>query len=163
MTKLNLFLIILLGFLYLSCSQSSQEDTFREEIDKIKKITPNMDFAVSIYSVDSSRHWNVISQIINKQKAGLKSTIINSEFQQGDRLVKAVSNDLKKKAQFQGQIITTDLPDKISLCYLLVDEQNVNSIFKISCKTSGEFSIEKIDSAKSKEWIETKLSIQSKN
>ena len=102
-------------------------------------------------------------QITNKQKSGLKTTLINSEFKQGDKLVKAVSNDLKQKTQFQGQIITSDFPDKISLCYLLLDEQNVSSIFKISCTTSGEFLIEKIDSLKSKEWTETKSSILSKN
>ena len=162
--KLNLFTTILLGFLYLSCGQASQDNTFREKIDKIKKEDiPNMDFTVSTYSVDSSKYWNVISQITNKQKSGLKSTLINSEFKHGDKLVKAVSNDLRQKTQFQGQIISTDLPDKISLCYLLVDEQNVSSIFKISCKTSGEFLIEKIDSARSKEWTEIKLSILSKN
>jgi hypothetical protein len=164
MMKLNLFSTIFLGLLYLSCGQASQDDTFREKINKIKKEDiPTMDFTVSTYSVDSSKHWNVISQITNKQKLGVKSTVINSEFKQGDRLVKAVSNDLKQKIQFQGQIITTDLPDKMSLCYLLVNDQNVNSIFKISCKTSGEFLIEKIDSSKSKEWTETKLSILSKN
>jgi hypothetical protein len=162
--KFNISSIILLSFLYTSCGQASQEDTFREKIDKIKKDDiPNMDFAASTYAVDSSAHWNVISQITQKQKSGNKTTIVNTEFKQNDKLVEAVSNDLNQKHQFQGQIITTDLTDKISLVYLLTDEQNKSSIFKISCNNDGKSIIEKIDSASSKEWTKIKLTILNKN
>jgi hypothetical protein len=162
--KFNPSSIILLSFLLMSCGQPSQQDTLREQIDKIKKDDiPKMDFAVSTFAVDSSTYWNVLSQITQKQKSGNKTTNINTEFKQNGKLVKAVNNELIEKNQFQGQVITTDLINKIALYYLLVDEQNKSSIYKISCESNGKFLMVKIDSATSNEWTEKKSIILNKN
>ena len=162
--KFTIFYIILLSILFTACGHVSQEDSFREQIDNIKMDDiPNIDKTVSTYSVDSSTHWNVISQITQRQKLGNKTTLINTEFKQNDKLVKAFSNDLNQKNHFQGQIITTDLADKISLCYLLTDEHNKNSLFKISCESDGKSFVEKIDSVTSKEWTKIKLTILKKS
>ncbi len=162
--KLNLSLIILFSFLCASCGQASQQDTFREQIDKIKKDDlPNMDFAVTTYAVDSSTHWNVMSVITQRQESGNKTTSVSTEFKQKGKLVKAVNNNLNQKDQFQGQLIITDLTDKISVCYLLTDEQNKSSLYKISCERNGTYNIERIDSVASKEWEKLKSTILNKN
>ena len=162
--KFNLTYIILTSVLYASCRQASEQDNFREQIDKVKKEDlPNMDFTVSTYSVDSSTHWNVFSQITDRQKSGQKTTTISTEFRQKDNLVKAVSNDLNQKHLFHGQTITTDFADKISLAYLLTDEDNRSFIFKISCANNGKFKLEKIDSTTSKEWTKIKSTILNKH
>lgn len=162
--KLNLFQAILSVSLYLSCSQPLQEDPVRAAIDKVKRESiSNKDFSVSTYSFDSSTYWEINSQITSRQQAGVRSTLVYTEFKQGGKLVKAVSNDMTQTNRFLGQTITTDLPGKIVLCYLMEDEQKLPAVFKISCKTNGEFLIEKLDPATSKEAAETKSSILHKN
>jgi hypothetical protein len=162
--KYYLIITILMGFLYMSCRQTSQEDSFRARIDKIKnKDVPKMEYSVSTFAVDSSKYWNIVSQIIQQQKAGLRSTTIKTEFNQKGKSIKEVSNNLNRKVQFQGQIITTDLSDKILIYYCLQDEQQANSIFKVTCKANGESSLEKTDSIKLKEWSKIKSSILNKN
>ena len=83
----------------MSCGQTSREESLREQIDRIKKNDlPNMDFAVSAYVVDSSAHWNIIFEIIQRQKSGIETTTINTEFRQNNKLVKTVSNNLNQKS-----------------------------------------------------------------
>jgi 5,10-methylene-tetrahydrofolate dehydrogenase/methenyl tetrahydrofolate cyclohydrolase len=150
--KQFIILSSILSLLYFACGQASHKDEFREGIDEAKKEIANTDFAVSTYAVDSSKYWKVISHITQKQKSGIKSTVITSSFIQDKRIVQDVINDVNKKSDFKGQIITTDLPDEITICYLLTNDQNVNSIYEVSCNKKGKYLIKTLDTTKADVW-----------
>lgn len=141
-----------------SCGESQHEETFREKIDKAKERLGDEDFAVSTYSVDSSANWSVISQITQQKK----STAVNVSFRQKGSLIKEVKNQLDQKYIFHGRLITKDAGKEVSMCYYLTGEKNDDVIYEVSCKSTGESSIKKLDSAKTKGWNKLKLQMLTK-
>jgi hypothetical protein len=157
------YFTFLFTLLLAACGQSSEPGSFRDKIDQAKEKVADSDFSVSTYAFDNSKHWSALTQIVQKQKSGIKSTTISSTFTSDGNLIKEVVNNLNQKVTFQGQAITTDSPDTISLGYLVSDENNNNTLFKVSCNKNGEFVIERIDSTESHKWKEITSKIFNKN
>jgi hypothetical protein len=146
-----------------ACGEAAENDSFRDQIDSAKKALAGEDYSVQTYATDSSKHWRIFTTTTQKKESGKFTTAIEVEFLQQGKMVAKSRNPFLNKVYPFGQVIAVDEPAKVSLYYLVKDEQDVKSIFQVTYAKGGEAKFQEVDKANMKEWERINTLIEDNN